>query len=88
MDILSLFGLQGLVWLYRNPYRHRRAYGVWLYYMCTGDQDIDLSKYKKQAHVGGIYKDKNQEQITKIQVSKQADVMVLFLLLEELFPIR
>lgn len=49
-------------------------------------RDIDLSKYKQQAHVGGIYKDYNQEQITKIQVSKQADVMVLFLLLEELFP--
>lgn len=49
-------------------------------------QDINLSKYKQQAHVGGIYKDYNQEQITKIQVSKQADVMVLFLLLEELFP--
>lgn len=49
-------------------------------------EDIDLSKYKQQAHVGGIYKDYNQEQITKIQVSKQADVMVLFYLLEELFP--
>ena len=49
-------------------------------------QDIDLSKYKQQAHVGGIYKDYNQEQITKIQVSKQADVMVLFYLLEDLFP--
>ena len=49
-------------------------------------KDIDLDKYKKQAHVGGIYKDYNQEQITKIQVSKQADVMVLFYLLEELFP--
>ena len=49
-------------------------------------EDIDLSKYKKQAHMGGIYKDYNQEQITKIQVSKQADVMVLFLLMEELFP--
>ena len=49
-------------------------------------RDIDLTKYKEQAHVGGIYKDYNQEQITKIQVSKQADVMVLFLLLEELFP--
>ena len=49
-------------------------------------EDIDLSKYKSQAHVGGIYKDYNQEQITKIQVSKQADVMVLLLLLEELFP--
>ncbi len=49
-------------------------------------KDIDLSKYKKQAHVGGIFKDYNQDQITKIQVSKQADVMVLFYLLEELFP--
>ncbi len=49
-------------------------------------KDIDLSKYKAQAHVGGIYKDYNQEQITKIQVSKQADVMVLFYLMEDLFP--
>ncbi|MBQ9267970.1 MAG: glycoside hydrolase family 65 protein [Oscillospiraceae bacterium] len=49
-------------------------------------QDIDLTKYKNQAHVGGIYKDYNQEQITKMQVSKQADVMVLFYLLEDLFP--
>ncbi len=48
-------------------------------------EDIDLTKYKKQAHVGGIYKDYNQDQITKIQVSKQADVMVLFYLLEEQF---
>lgn len=47
--------------------------------------DVDLTKYKKQAHVGGIYKDYNQEQITKMQVSKQADVMVLFFLLEDLF---
>lgn len=49
-------------------------------------EDIDLTKYKNQAHVGGIYRDYNQEQITKIQVSKQADVMVLFYLLEDLFP--
>ncbi len=49
-------------------------------------RDIDLSKYKAQAHVGGIMKDYNQDQITKIQVSKQADVMVLFYLLEDLFP--
>ena len=46
---------------------------------------IDLTKYKQQAHVGGIMKDYNQDQITKIQVSKQADVMVLFYLLEEQF---
>lgn len=49
-------------------------------------KDIDLSKYKQQAHVGGIMKDYNQDQITKIQVSKQADVMVLFYLMEDLFP--
>ena len=48
-------------------------------------RDIDLTKYKKQSHVGGIYKDYNQDQITKIQVTKQADVMVLFYLLEEQF---
>lgn len=48
-------------------------------------KDIDLTKYKQQAHVGGIYKDYNQDQITQIQVSKQADVMVLFYLLEEQF---
>ena len=47
---------------------------------------VGPDEYKEQAHVGGIYKDYNQEQITKIQVSKQADVMVLFLLPEELFP--
>lgn len=51
-------------------------------------ENIDLSKYKNQAHVGGIYKDYNQEQITKLQVSKQADVMVLFYLLEEQFSQR
>lgn len=49
-------------------------------------QEIDLSKYKQQVSVGGIMKDYNQDQITKIQVSKQADVMVLFYLLEDLFP--
>ena len=48
-------------------------------------KDIDLSKYKAQSFVGGIMKDYNQDQITKIQVSKQADVMVLFYLLEEQF---
>ncbi len=48
--------------------------------------NVDLTKYRNQAHVGGIYKDYNQEQINKIQVSKQADVMVLFYLLEEQFP--
>ena len=48
--------------------------------------DVDLTKYKQQAHVGGIYKDYNQEQIIRMQVTKQADVMALFFLLEEQFP--
>lgn len=48
-------------------------------------RDIDLSKYKAQEHVGGITRDYNLEQINQIQVSKQADVLVLFFLLEDLF---
>ncbi len=48
-------------------------------------KEIDLSKYKKQEFVGGIYKDYNMEEIRQIQVSKQADVMVLFYILEDQF---
>lgn len=48
-------------------------------------RDIDLSKYKAQDHVGGIMRDYNLEQINQIQVSKQADVLVLFFLLEDIF---
>lgn len=49
-------------------------------------KDIDLEKYKKQEHVGGITRDYNLEQINQIQVSKQADCLVLFFLLENEFP--
>ena len=49
-------------------------------------KDIDLSKYKAQDFVGGISRDYNLKQINQIQVSKQADVLVLFFLLEDLFP--
>ena len=49
-------------------------------------KDIDLSKYKAQDFVGGIMRDYNLTQINQIQVSKQADVLVLFFLLEDLFP--
>lgn len=49
-------------------------------------KDIDLTKYKKQEHVGGIMRDYNMTQINQIQVSKQADVLVLFFLLEDEFP--
>lgn len=48
-------------------------------------KDIDLTKYKNQKNVGSIYRDYNQEQITHMQVSKQADIMVMFLLLEDEF---
>ncbi|MCD8019010.1 MAG: glycoside hydrolase family 65 protein [Clostridiales bacterium] len=48
-------------------------------------RDIDLTKYKEQEHVGGITRDYNLEQINQIQVSKQADVLVLFFLLEDQF---
>ncbi|HBA97693.1 MAG TPA: family 65 glycosyl hydrolase [Lachnospiraceae bacterium] len=48
-------------------------------------KDIDLDKYKKQEHVGGITRDYNLEQINQIQVSKQADCLVLFFLLENEF---
>ena len=47
--------------------------------------DVDLTKYRNQAHVGGIYEDYNQEQIIRMQVTKQADVMMLLCLLEEQF---
>jgi len=46
---------------------------------------IDLTKYKNQENVGLMFKDYNLKQVNKIQVSKQADIMVLFYLLEDLF---
>ncbi len=48
-------------------------------------KDIDLTKYREQDFVGGILRDYNMLQISQIQVSKQADVLVLFFLLEDLF---
>ncbi|MBB6177339.1 putative glycosyl hydrolase [Anoxybacillus tengchongensis] len=48
-------------------------------------QMIDLTKYKKQTRVGTIFEDYNLEQVNNIQVSKQADIMVLFYLLENKF---
>lgn len=49
-------------------------------------KNIDLSKYKSENYAEGIYKDYNSYQISQIQVSKQADVLMLFFLLEDLFP--
>lgn len=47
--------------------------------------DIDLTKYKNQENVGTIFRDYNLEQINNIQVSKQADLLLLLLLMEDMF---
>lgn len=46
---------------------------------------IDLEPYKNQEHVGSLFKVYNLEQVGEMQVSKQADIMILFYLLEDLF---
>ncbi|CAH0119335.1 MULTISPECIES: glycoside hydrolase family 65 protein [unclassified Paenibacillus] len=47
---------------------------------------INLTKYRNQREVGLIFEDYNMDQVSDMQVSKQADIMVLFYLLEHLFP--
>lgn len=51
-------------------------------------KEIDLTPYKNQTHVGSIFKDYGIEQINGLQVSKQADVLLLFYLLGALFEDR
>lgn len=46
---------------------------------------IDLSKYKASDVVGTIYNDYNMEQISGMQVSKQADTILLMMLFPEKF---
>ncbi len=46
---------------------------------------IDLSAYKNQAHVGSLFKRYSLSQVNEMQISKQADVMILFYLLEDRF---
>lgn len=46
---------------------------------------IDLTKYKNQENVNLIFEDYNLHQVQELQVCKQADVLILFLLLEDLF---
>ncbi|MCL2400340.1 MAG: glycoside hydrolase family 65 protein [Defluviitaleaceae bacterium] len=48
-------------------------------------KEIDLSKYKNQKRVGSIYNDFNHDQINEMQVCKQADVLLLMLLMEDAF---
>ena len=51
-------------------------------------KDVDLTKYKNQDHVGSLFEDYNLEQVNKMQVTKQADTLLLFLLMENLFDLR
>jgi len=44
---------------------------------------IDLTKYKQSKKVGTLFEDYNLEQVNKMQVSKQADVLILLYLLEQ-----
>lgn len=46
---------------------------------------VDLTPYKQSSVVGTIYNDYNIEQISGMQVAKQADLLMLFYLLEDLF---
>lgn len=48
-------------------------------------KEIDLAPYKNREQVGTLFLEYNLEQVNKMQVSKQADVMVLFFLMEDLF---
>lgn len=47
--------------------------------------EIDLTKYKNQQQVRTIYRDYNPEQINSFQVTKQADTLILFYLLQQTF---
>jgi len=51
-------------------------------------KDIDLTKYKNQTHEKEIFRDYNLAQVNEIQVSKQADVLLLFLIMENLFSLE
>lgn len=46
---------------------------------------IELKKYKESSTRADIIKDYNMEQIAHLQVSKQADILVLFYIMEHLF---
>ena len=46
---------------------------------------LDLTRYKNSAHVGEIFRTYNLTQVNALQVSKQADVMILMYLLENQF---
>ncbi|MBO0451363.1 MULTISPECIES: glycoside hydrolase family 65 protein [Enterococcus] len=47
---------------------------------------IDLTKYKSKDGVDGLFHDYNLEQVNEMQITKQADVLLLLYLFEGLFP--
>ncbi|WP_276508981.1 glycosyl hydrolase family 65 protein [Lactobacillus acetotolerans] len=49
---------------------------------------INLDKYRNAKHVGGILKDYNMKQIDQIQVTKQADILLLLYLFEDKFAAK
>lgn len=51
-------------------------------------KEIDLTQYKNQEQVGSLFLDYNLEQVNQMQVSKQADIMILFFLMENLFSLE
>lgn len=48
-------------------------------------QIIDLTKYKNQTYVGSMFDDYSLDEVNEIQVTKQADIMILMYLLEDKF---
>lgn len=48
-------------------------------------KELDLTKYKNQEKLRTIYHDYNAEQINTLQVTKQADTLLLFYLLKQTF---
>ena len=48
-------------------------------------ENFDLIPYKEREQVGTLFRDYNLEQVNQIQISKQADVLMLFYLREHLF---
>lgn len=47
--------------------------------------EIDLTKYKNQEHVGSLFQDYSLSQVIRMQVSKQASIVMLMYLLEHKF---
>lgn len=48
-------------------------------------ENVDLSKYKRQTKAGSILLDYSIDQVGRMQVSKQADILMMFFLLEDMF---